>query len=131
MEPRGNPPATQIEGFRKIVFPRVKVSEIEPVLARFYGMEKQEVRELVEANGGSIEKIFAVMKRKAKRDDYVLEDLIEVDDIEDMNELSHEAAEADRRKLLAKLKQKEGTRGRQGEGGQGKGRGREGKRGRK
>ncbi len=91
----------------------MKVSEIEPVLARFYGMEKQEVRELVEANGGSIEKIFAVMKRKAKRDDYVLEDLIEVDDIEDMNELSHEAAEADRRKLLAKLKQKEGT----GEGG--------------
>lgn len=97
----------------------MKVSEIEPVLARFYGMEKQKVRELVEANGGSIEKIFAVMKRKAKRDDYVLEDLIEVDDIE----LLHEAAEADRRKLLAKLKQKEGT----GEGGREKeGRGRAG-----
>lgn len=112
----------------------MKVSEIEPVLARFYGMEKQEVRELVEANGGSIEKIFAVMKRKAKRDDYVLEDLIEVDDIEDMNELSHEAAEADRRKLLAKLKQKEGTGGRQGREKEGRGkegRGREGKRGRK
>jgi hypothetical protein len=112
----------------------VKVSEIEPVLDRYYGMEKKEVQELVEANGGSIEKIFAVMKRKAKRDDYVLEDLIEVDDIEDMNELSHEAAEADRQKLLAKLNQQEKGKAKgkaKGKGkGQGKGEG-EGKRGRK
>ena len=50
-------------------------------------------------------RIFNYFKRQAKEEDITTEELIEVDEIEDMNEMSHEIAEDKKAMLLKKMKQ--------------------------
>lgn len=57
---------------------------------------------MVRENDGSVEKIFRYFKRRSVIEAEGVEEVVEVDDIEDLNEISHELAEKERKRLRLK-----------------------------
>jgi hypothetical protein len=57
-----------------------------------------------------VEKIFRYFKRRSVVETEGVEEMVEVDDIEDLNEISHELAEKERKRLRLKEKKKVGKR---------------------
>ena len=55
----------------------------------------------------SVGRIFNYFKRQAKQEDITAEELVEVAEIEDMNDLSHEIAEDKKEMLMKKMKKME------------------------
>lgn len=72
--------------------------------SHFYHMKEGLAQKILRVHNHKIERIFDFFKEEAKKEDVTAEELIEIDEIEDMNEMSHEIAEHQQKQLLMQIR---------------------------